>query len=103
MGKSVTPKYRVETKEYHPNSTSPHWQKMVWEVKSRTNVVGYGSPNTENLFNFIIRYSESFKPGGVNQHIGFVPAITQAKIVNQFTGQIMASWTAPMFQVVEVC
>lgn len=82
MGKSVTPKYRVEYKDQEGKHISD------WMVKEK------GKPTEENLDKWLMDLNKSFLTGGVNEHIseslGFVPAALSAKIVEQRTGDVKA-------------
>lgn len=99
MGRSVTPKYRVE---YWTNN-KPSKQTMIWDVKSRANVTGLGAPSTENLEKWRKTYNFSFKDG-VNKHVseaaGYIVHIGRCRIVDQFTGRVAAEFVPPMFEVV---
>ncbi|MFA5049293.1 MAG: hypothetical protein WC516_09780 [Patescibacteria group bacterium] len=89
MGKSITPKYRIEI-DYNDH--------RVWNCKE------YGKPTEKNLIRYIELYIQSLKIGGCNEHIskmlGYMPIPNKAKIINQFTGDIVASWNAPMFMLI---
>lgn len=95
MGKSYTPKYRIEMKDH------AGWNQSSWDVRSRANTVGMGKPTNENLKKKVYSYAKSLEIGGVNEGLsistGFVPYPSEARIVNQFTGEIMAEWKADMF------
>ncbi len=106
MGKSVTPKYRVEYRTNHgfKHSSNPPIQAMCWDVVSRTNVTGHGKPTVENLQIWRDKFNESFLPEGVNGHLstsaGFIVRIHWCRIVNQFTREVMCEFTAPAFEVI---
>lgn len=71
MGRSYTPKYRIE----FDNSTP-----FSWDSKS------YGRPTIVNLRKFRDSMNDSFLPGGANEHIkGW--KVMGCKVVNQFTGE----------------
>ncbi len=88
MGRTVTPKYRVEMIETGVMPT-----KMAWK----------GRATDEALRKYVFAYADSLKAGGVNEHVakalGFVPFPQEAKIVNQFTNEVVATWKAATFQV----
>ena len=94
MGKIVKPKYRVEMTGVTP---------AAWRVKGYGQVPGYGKPTDANLEKFVHGYAKSLEIGGVNEHVskalGHVPYPTSARIVDQDTGAVVASWKAGMFQV----
>ncbi len=93
MGKSTTPKYIVETRD------NSHWHStpMAWQMKQ------YGKPTVKNLEKFMANLNESFNVGGVNfpssKAAGFIVYHHAARIINQKTGDNVASWSAPSFQV----
>ena len=60
----------------------------------------YGRPTNANLDSFINSLKKSTMPGGVNSHIGQL-YIAKAQIVRQATGEVVAVYQAPLFEVVE--
>jgi hypothetical protein len=100
MGKIVIPAYRVE---YRTNEKHAIKRDMIWEVRSRTNVTGYGKPTLENLEVWRDTYNYSFHKG-VNSHVseavGYILRIVWCRIVHQKTGRVMCTFTAPAFEVV---
>jgi hypothetical protein len=114
MGRSILPAFRIEYRTNHlalglerGDLFSPIDGKkvktMIWDVKSRTNVVGKGKPNRENLRAWRDSFNKSFLAGGVNEHItkaiGSIPNVTYARIVRQSNNEVMAEFTAPAFEV----
>lgn len=105
MGRSYTPRYVVQIVETSPPPGNRNfWHTPAsWNVKSRTNVAGYGNPTDKNLEKFISKYGDSLKPGGINQHLslshGYIPYPSSAFIKDQTTGEIVATWKAAMFQI----
>lgn len=108
MGKSTTPKYRIEMTEQRLVNGQPRHvpvDSMIWHSRkiNGTASKGYGLPTDTNLEKWIYAYAKSLELGGVNEHIskseGAIPYPTSAKIVNQFTGEVVAEWKAGMFQV----
>ena len=93
MGKIITPTYRIEVKE---NDFTDSWHVMSWNKE-------YGKPNTKNLENFVSKMNESYLPTGVNSHItkmrGYIVCVYKARIIHQKSGDIVAEWKAPSFQV----
>jgi len=87
MGRSVTPKYRMEVKTNVGYFTPSIWRGRATEQRLEVAV------HAEN---------KSFLPGGVNAHVannlGAVPYIYKAKIINQMTGEVVAEYNAPAFQ-----
>jgi hypothetical protein len=88
MGKSVTPKYRIESRDNQGKFA-------VWAPKVRA--------TPKALAEYMDDYNRSFLPGGVNWHVskacGVVVYHSSAKLINQSTGEIVASWSASPFQV----
>ena len=100
MGKTVTPKYRVETIE-----TDGCKNVYSWRCKGDCQGKGYGNANTKNLEAWRVAFNASFNAGGVNFHISkvadHVPHISRATLVLQATGEVVASTSMPMFEVVQ--
>jgi len=88
MGRSTTPKYRVEVV---PADASLRLTPSAWRVGKDRQIPGNGKPTLSNLTNYINALEASTLPGGSNAHLGFMP-IAEARIVDQFTGQLMAHW-----------
>jgi len=86
MGKSYTPKYRIELNN-HGLADS-----FVWERS-------YGKPTPENIEKWVSGYIRSHFKGGANDHIGKTPNVSSAQIVNQKTQKVVTSWRAPAFWV----
>lgn len=88
MGKVVTPKYRIEAVDNQGRKSQWCWKGRVSE---------------KALAEYMLGYNKSFLPGGTNEHVGkqegVVPYHHKAQIVNQFTNEIVATWNAPVFQV----
>lgn len=97
MGRSYTPKYRLEIKD----NVGWHW--LNWLPRGQYGIKGHGAPSEVNLEKYVRSYAKSLEIGGVNEHVslalGYVPYPTAARIVNQETNEVVASWTAGMFQV----
>ncbi len=96
MGKTITPKYRVEFRDNDRNAWSI-FKRQIWDCKA------YGKPTAKNLATWREKMNTSFDNGGVNFHIskaaGFIVYISHAKIVSQKSGEIVAEYTMPMFEV----
>ena len=93
MGRSYTPKYRIEFLQTNGSAMT----NQGWDCKR------YGKPSEKNLEKFLDAYSNSTKIGGVNERIskslGFIPVVSKARIVNQFTNDTVVEYNAPMFKV----
>lgn len=85
MGRSITPKYRVEL------AGNIRVTPMAWQRS-------YGRPTAANLAKMVQGYNDSYRPGGVNAHISEgmdVPARHDAaRIVRQADDVVMAEWKA---------
>lgn len=92
MGHSYTPKYRIEFRDHSGD------HRQAWSVSD------HGKPIEENIEKWVYAYVDSYKIGGVNEHvakaIGYIPVTSRARIVNQWTSEIVATWVAPMFMVI---
>jgi hypothetical protein len=88
MGKTVKAKYRIELKD-NRGVTS----QMIWR----------GKVNGKILSDFMDGYNRSFVPGGANFNVSKAVGVClyhhRAQVVNQSTGEVVATWSAPAFQV----
>ncbi|CAB5221281.1 hypothetical protein UFOVP244_125 [uncultured Caudovirales phage] len=93
MGKSVTPKYRLEIRDCG-NRLGSSATPSAWR----------GRASKKALEDYIDGYHDSLKIGGVNQHVsislGYIPFVNRAQIVEQKTGLVVAEWVAPTFMMV---
>lgn len=89
MGRSLTPTYRVE---YYDQAK--HKRHCAWE----------GRATDKRLAQWVKDLNYSFMPGGVNVHIShslrYMPHVHKAKIIRQATGEIVAVYHAPAFEVI---
>lgn len=87
MGRTSTPKYRVEV------SDGKQMSLMTWG----------GKPTNKRLEEWVISYGKSFEHGEVNAHVsyslGYIPYPVYARIVDQATERVVAIWEAPKFMV----
>ena len=94
MGRSYTPKYRIEVKCNVPMD----WLGC-WDSKQ------YGRVSNVNAEKYRTTFNQSFLPGGVNAHVsearGVVPWIYHVDVVRQSDGKVMASAHAPAFEIME--
>lgn len=87
MGKSYTPKYRIE---FHANTnmTAAAWKGQV---------------TTARLEAHVRSLNESFRPGGVNAHVSEgldrIVHIHRARIVRQSDDSPISEWTMPAFEI----
>jgi len=73
---------------------------MEWRTRARYGIPGYGAPTDANLERYVRRFEADTQPGGANAHLG-PTIISRARIVDQRTGQTVARYEAPRFQVIE--
>jgi hypothetical protein len=88
MGRSTTPPYRLEL-EIPGFYTTP----SCWRVKAQYQIPGYGKPTAANLQKHVEGFEASCAPGGCNQHLG-TRKVRAARIVNQFTAEVVATYAA---------
>lgn len=93
MGRTYTPRYAV-----HYRATCV-LTAASWRVRRDGQVFGYGRPTDANLKKHVDHLNESFKSGGINERVGNV-YIYGARIVDQTTGDVVARYQAPAFQVI---
>lgn len=69
----------------------------------RWDITRNGEANEDNLWKYVQDYANSFKIGGINQHVskamGKIPYPSSAKLVCLNDGKTVAEWKAGMFQV----
>jgi len=82
MGKSVVCRYRIEFDSGQP----------------------IGLNRKVKLDDYILALVDSYKVGGVNQHVskmlGYIPVPKSARLINQRTGRIVDTWEHPTFMVI---
>jgi hypothetical protein len=78
----------------------------IVKIKYRLDTIGFsqawrGPVTAKRLAQWVESYHNSLKTGGANAHLsehyGYIPLLKEARIVNQETGNIVATWKAPMF------
>ncbi|MDP2661737.1 MAG: hypothetical protein Q8R28_13500 [Dehalococcoidia bacterium] len=105
MGRSITPKYRVEYWD------QAGFHQEVWDSRPINrpldrNRTGYGQPTQANLERWRQARNESMLPGKVNEQVskmyGYMPHISRAQIVHNVPGKgsVVAEVRAPAFEVV---
>lgn len=80
MSRTSTPTYRVEM-----FSTRYHYTPSAWNVRRD------GRPTSENLTRHMDAFIESITTG-VNRHLGSDPSLAFARVVDQRTGDTVATW-----------
>lgn len=87
MGRTHTPKYRVEIDGHCLNlPVGIGIGPTFWNTREM------GRPTAANLEKVLRQYQESTLPGGANEHLGEQPLPRQARIVDQFTDEVKAEW-----------
>ena len=87
MGRSYTPKYRVEI-----NGRSLTHVRGCGIGPTFWNVREMGRPTPENLEKVLKQYRESTLPGGANEHLGEEPMPRHAAIIDQTTDRVVAEY-----------
>jgi hypothetical protein len=95
MGRITTPKYRVEARFADNTGTT-----CAWRVRDNYGR-GKGNPTAENLAKWVGALECSTLPGGCNSHLDPI-VVFSAKIIEQRTGHVMATYRGPSFVVLEV-
>lgn len=88
MGYSTTPTFAV-----HFAIPGQRWTPAAWNTKRD------GRPSEATLARYIEALEASTAPGGCNAHLGKV-TVTSARVVRQSTGETVATYEAPAFDVV---
>ncbi len=85
---SRTPAYRV-----HLHVKGVHYTPAAWNSKHS------GRPSDAALAAYVESFEASTRPGGVNAHLG-PETVLSAKVIRQATGDVVATYAAPLFTVV---
>jgi len=87
MGKTYTPKHRIEFKLNDGMTMGVAFKGRVTE---------------RTVASFVANMNHSFKPGNCNGHLSnkILLYVNSAKVIEQKSGNIVASYVAPMFQVI---
>jgi hypothetical protein len=90
MGTSRTVRFTV-----HYSVDHGVWTPGEWRMRPRFNgqAPAHGQATPENLKKHVEHVEASTQPGGVNAHIG-VTKILSARIVDNFTGETLATYKA---------
>lgn len=88
MGRSTTPTYRLHLTVAGRFTYSP----QAWNSKA------YGRPSATTLATQVAAFEASTRPGGCNAHLG-AETVLRARVVHQFTGETVATYTASAFAV----
>lgn len=89
----ITAAYRLEYRQTGREGT----HTIAWE--------GYGRPTGTNLAHFIKAFNRSHLPGHANGHLSLsaqrLLVVNWAQIVSQRTEKVLATYSAPAFEVIE--
>lgn len=87
MGKTRTPKYRIEMR------MSEGWS-MVCEYNKK--------PNYSSLKAYIDEFHESMNKGNCNEHLRekTILMVNNAKVIEQKTDKVLCEYIAPLFYVI---
>ena len=86
MGKSITPKYRLETQEWI-NGRLRIGEPLIWRKQ-------YGKPSADSIYKWIKGFNDSLELGGANEHLRVLAdyKFMGGRIINQFTKEIVAEF-----------
>jgi hypothetical protein len=88
MGRSRVWPYRIEWVV-----AGQRWSHTEWRVRPCQGCPGMGRPTDVNLAKEVRAVVDSFRPGGSNYRDGqAVPTILSARVVDQRTGDVAATW-----------
>jgi hypothetical protein len=88
MGRSTTPTYRLQITVAGRGAYGP----QAWNTKA------YGRPSAATLATQVAAFEASTREVGYNAHLG-AETVLRARVVHQFTGETVATYTAPAFAV----
>lgn len=87
MGRSITPKYAMVVHCGRHSTLS-----LTWDGKN-------GTPSEATLAKWVRSFNASLEPGGNNAHLK-LPRVSRAVVkYNRPSGEVVARYTAPMFEV----
>lgn len=102
MGHTRLIQFVVEVTTDNGVWTPSEWRKSPSLYMRSAGIPAHGKATTENLKKHCLFVEASTHPSGVNSHLGVTHILT-ARIRNQKTGEILATYTrepVPMFEVV---
>lgn len=91
MGRSTTPRYRLELKGTGGTFPPQSWNKRAG---------GPLTPTDAELRRWVESFEASTRKGGSNAHLG-PTVIWSAQVVRQKDGQVIARYSGPLFAVVD--
>ena len=92
MGRSSTPKYRIEMQCIHFVNKRKEVHSFAYNGKK---------PSEESAKEFRDKMNKSMDKGESNEHLkGIQSAYSKTTIVNQKTGEIAAIFNPPMFELI---
>lgn len=93
MGRSTTPTFRVEMSESGLTTGKRYRWQGAWNSKYS------GRPSDKNLAAYVAAHEASTRSGGVNECLGPMK-VNSAQVVRQSSGEVVATFTAPAFEVI---
>jgi len=94
MGRTITPKYRLEASYISFTNKRADIMSQVWDKS-------YGKPTLDNVIKFRKEFNDSLKLGGVNQHLqNSMSPIGTIRIIEQKTNQEIVKFVPPTFEVI---
>lgn len=92
--KTKTPKYRIELSCIDFNLQRKIWASFAYSVKDS------GAPNEANAKKYRDGMNDSILRGANTHLINVQSLYSNVRIINQFTGEQVCAYTAPMFEVI---
>lgn len=75
---------------------TPTYRLDIIDKRGTRSTIWQGPATKRKLHEAMVKYCESFKPGGTNEHVtkqlGYQPWPQRAQIVEQKTGRVKAEW-----------
>lgn len=94
MGKTITPKYRVEISYISFTEKRIKTDSFAWDIKR------HGKPTNENAKKFRDAMNESLNKGGSNENLRDNQSdYCNTEIKDQKTGEVIAEFIPPLFEV----
>ena len=95
MGRTITPKYRIELPCIDFGQRKRVIHSFAWDCKRD------GKPSVKNGLRFMQGYNDSYKTGGSNEHLkNMFSDYLDFKIIEQKGNILIASYKAAMFTVI---
>jgi hypothetical protein len=89
MSQTLTSKYQVRI-----FSPAHNYSPASWNCRRD------GRPTDANLARYVESFEASTRPGGVNAHLGETRILRAVIAVNEYGGDVVARYSAPLFTVI---